>query len=119
MSEHIGGHGPIAPAATRGVGGDQHPQLRVVRRSDRLALGGEIDMRSAPLLAQELRQHCAGRTHVVLDVRDVSFIDSSGLRVLLELNQHVETVTLVDPGGAVSRRLEVAALDEVFTILRT
>jgi anti-anti-sigma factor len=63
--------------------GDEH----VVR------LEGELDIQSAPQLEQALlREHPAGR-RVVLDLGGLSFMDSTGLRVLLRAR------TAADEGG--------------------
>jgi anti-sigma B factor antagonist len=44
---------------------------------------GELDLSTAPLLDTELRRVGGGSTDVVVDLRDVSFIDSAGVHVLL------------------------------------
>jgi len=57
--------------------------LTVVHRGDEpvLAAVGEIDLATADAFAAGLREHLA-RGPVVLDLRDLSFMDSSGVRVL-------------------------------------
>jgi anti-sigma B factor antagonist len=44
---------------------------------------GELDLSTAPVLDTELRRVAGGSTDVVVDLRDVSFIDSTGVHVLL------------------------------------
>jgi anti-sigma B factor antagonist len=63
--------------------------IDVVNRADavRLALAGELDLATAPLLSQRLTEVEADATVtqlVVIDLTGVPFIDSTGLRVLLE-----------------------------------
>lgn len=48
-----------------------------------LAVHGDLDIATAPLLGERLRAAVADGQHVVLDLRDVRFIDSSGVAVLL------------------------------------
>jgi anti-sigma B factor antagonist len=49
-----------------------------------LALNGELDVASAPLLDATLADICAaGATDVVLDMAGVEFIDSSGLSAII------------------------------------
>lgn len=51
----------------------------------RIMVGGDLDLATAPDLRECLRGQLADHAEiVVLDLADVSFIDSSGLRVLLE-----------------------------------
>lgn len=64
----------------------EHLQIDVRREPDRvvIALHGELDLASAPLLQSELESAETGEMGlVVLDVQDLEFIDSTGLRVIL------------------------------------
>jgi anti-sigma B factor antagonist len=45
---------------------------------------GELDMATVPIVDGHLsEQQAAGSKHVTLDLRDVSFLDSTGLRMIL------------------------------------
>ena len=49
-----------------------------------LALGGELDVASAPRLEQELATAAGGDARlIVLDLRELEFMDSTGLRAVL------------------------------------
>ena len=84
-------------------------------------VGGEIDMHSAPFLRDAalaaLRQHGPA---LRLDLRDVTFMDSTGIEVLVATRRRAElgggSLTLCRPAQAVRRVLEVTGLDQVFTI---
>ena len=86
-----------------------------------LRASGELDLHTAPILRdaalEALRQH---GTTMWLDLRDVSFMDSTGLEVLLATRRRTEleggSLTLVGPTPAVLRVLEVTGLDKLFTI---
>ena len=52
-----------------------------------MTLRGEIDMATAPWLADALRDPCYRHKRVKVDLRDVSFIDSSGVQLLLRWAQ--------------------------------
>ena len=61
-------------------------QIEVAREADRvvLSLDGELDMASAPLLQSALEDaHLAAPEMVVLDLRRLQFVDSTGLRIIL------------------------------------
>lgn len=52
----------------------------------RVAPSGELDMASVPLLDQAIQElRDAGFDHVVVDLRQLCFLDSTGLRLLLQL----------------------------------
>src|SRR5271166_4891907 len=53
-----------------------------------VVLDGELDMANAPLLASAIEsEQLAGAKTVVLDLQQLSFLDSTGLRVLLSARE--------------------------------
>ena len=76
-----------------------------------LLLTGEIDSYTAPELAERLE---SDPSLVVLDLTEVTFIDSSGLRVIVEAHQHRlaagSRLVLRSPSAAVQRLLEISGL---------
>ena len=56
----------------------------------RLSLSGQLDLRSAGMLARELLRVEGDFQRVVLDARGVSFLDAVGLHVLLHASQRAE-----------------------------
>lgn len=85
-------------------------------------LAGEIDITAEEVLldriAEELRAR-PGTARLRLDLREVSFIDSSGLRSVLLCQQHAEhvgvplVVSVVD--GPVTRLFELSGVGAYFT----
>lgn len=58
----------------------------------RVALRGELDTATAPLLEESLAPlESNGFTSIMLDLRDLKFLGSSGLRVLLAASERAET----------------------------
>jgi anti-anti-sigma factor len=52
-----------------------------------LSIAGELDLRTVPTLTQAVHQHLVeGVTTMTLDLRDLAFMDSSGLRLLISLH---------------------------------
>jgi anti-anti-sigma factor len=49
----------------------------------RMAVSGEIDIQSAPVLEDALTEACATARTIELDLHEVSFIDSRGIRAIL------------------------------------
>ncbi len=101
------------------------PELTITHDivADRLvvSVAGDLDLASAPSLETALAGLTPfGRT-VVIDLTDVEFIDSSGVRALLAVNQLVTDdvgVPVVLTGGtsATRRLIELTGIDQVFTI---
>jgi anti-sigma B factor antagonist len=81
-----------------------------------VVVSGEIDMATAPMLERELA--AAVESHdglVVLDLADVTFFDSSGLRVAIvahrDLKERGRRLAVVcDPEGHVRRTFMLAGL---------
>lgn len=87
-----------------------------------VAAAGEIDIASASQLDEALDAAVsAGHTRIAVDLRDVSFMDSTGLRSLItvdrRLNELNGALALVAPGGAARRLLEVAGVTGVLRIV--
>ncbi len=78
-----------------------------------LTLAGEIDAHSAPSLAEAIERWDGDVLE--LDMAAIGFIDSSGLRALIEAHQATDgtarTVTITNPSTAVSRLLEISGVD--------
>jgi len=90
---------------------DVHPERDVVR----VAPVGELDLATAPLLERELLElRDSGFDHVVLDMHNLSFIDSSGLRVVLAEHRHADATdrrfSLLGVPPVIHRALEVCGL---------
>jgi anti-sigma B factor antagonist len=78
-----------------------------------LVVSGEIDAHTAPMLAEAIA--AAERTTLELDLAQVAFVDSSGLRVLIDAHQQLEQaggeLHIVNPSPAVQRLLEISGID--------
>lgn len=85
-----------------------------------LAVSGDLDPHTAPELERRLADCLADpATEVVVDLSEVPFVDSSGLRVLLTALQALgdaRRLVLRDPQPAVRRVVDLAGLGEVFDV---
>lgn len=80
---------------------------------------GELDLQSAPVLEQQVaRLRAGGHERVVVDLRQVEFIDSTGLRVLLGLHRAAQSegrvIALVPGPRQVQRIFELTATHALF-----
>ena len=79
-----------------------------------LRLSGEIDMAIAPTLYEALLVALADGRPVTVDMSDVSFIDSSGLKVILDAAAESagdRPLIVQQPSAAVRRVLELFGMD--------
>jgi anti-anti-sigma factor len=89
-------------------------------RPGEFEVSGEIDAHSAPNLAAQLADHVACRPvpTLVLDLSGVTFMDSSGLRLVVALHHDALSggpgLVIRDPSRPVARLFEIAGLSDVF-----
>jgi anti-sigma B factor antagonist len=79
---------------------------------------GELDLATAPALELALDSALGSAPRVVLDLRELDFIDSSGLRTLLTARKRAEEggadFSLVAGDMALERTLEIAGVRQIF-----
>jgi anti-anti-sigma factor len=82
-------------------------------------LTGEVDIASVDDLRAATREAANrdGAVHLILDCEHLSFLDSSGVKALLEAHDAFDTkVVLVRPRRVVTRVFEVTGLTQLFTV---
>jgi anti-anti-sigma factor len=76
-----------------------------------LRVGGEIDASSAADLRMHLHRACRGASTTLVDLANVSFIDSAGLQVLLDASATAaeigHVIFLVRPSAVVRRLIDI------------
>ena len=98
--------------------------LRVVRdeRSVHIVPCGELDIATTPELEQVLREATAdGVTEIVLDLRELTFMDSTGLRALAQANWRAEecgvTLAIIRGSPQIERVLEISGLGTLLPLV--
>lgn len=86
-----------------------------------LPLEGEIDLHRSPRVERSLASMIKRRpNHLVVDLSGVTFIDSSGIAVLIRALQNVQNyggkLTLSGMNAKVRPIFEITRLDQVFVI---
>ena len=86
-----------------------------------IALEGEVDLYTAPEFKQELLDVIAkGAKHVVIDLSETTFIDSTTLGVLVGGVKRLRTndgqLSLICSDRNITKIFEITGLDRVFTI---
>jgi anti-anti-sigma factor len=89
-----------------------------------ISVGGELDLSSSSELKRRVESALReGRNSVVIDLSDVTHMDSTGLAALIAAHQMTAErrgrLALVITSEAVRRTVEVRGLDRLFTIAPT
>jgi anti-sigma B factor antagonist len=103
------------------LGSSREPVVGLAERGDALvlSLAGELDLADAPALREALRRAVErSPKRLVVDLTEVTFVDSTVLGALVEARSALggEAFALASPGLEVRRALEVSGLDRHFTI---
>jgi anti-sigma B factor antagonist len=98
----------------RRLGGDWHV----------VAVNGEIDLFTAPEFKQRVSAPIdAGRSNVIVDLTDTTFIDSSSLGVLIGAHRRLKlrggSLVVVCDNDAIVKTFRITGLDGVFTLVRS
>jgi len=101
--------------------GELHVVVSGAEQAYEIHLLGELDMSTAPALRERLLGLAGdGPTHVTIDLSALSFVDSTGLSVLItglkRIRQQGGDMALRSPTPATRRVLEITGLTEVFSI---
>jgi anti-sigma B factor antagonist len=95
---------------------------RARRDGDRqvLAVRGDIDLESSPHLWTGIRDLLTRGSDVWIELRQVDYIDSSGIAVLVQGHKHAtragRSFVLLDPSPQVRNLIELAQLHRLFHI---
>jgi anti-sigma B factor antagonist len=87
-----------------------------------VAITGEIDLFTAPEFKQRVSAPIdAGRTHVVVDLTETTFIDSSSLGALIGAHRRLKArggrLVVACANDAILRTLRITGLDGVFKLV--
>jgi anti-anti-sigma factor len=85
-----------------------------------VALAGELDLSTTPRLEGRLLSEAKGQGSVVVDLTRLTFIDSSGIRLLIQAHLAADgraaLRTVVADGSQVERVFAVAGIEEVLPV---
>ena len=88
-----------------------------------LRLEGELDMATAYCLSDAVREASADHDHVVVDLRGVTFLDSTGLRALMTAVREAEdgdwSMGVVPGPESVQRIFEVTGTESAMPFVKS
>lgn len=95
--------------------------VQSLKRVDLITLSGRVDSSTAPELEETLEDRIdEGRFNLVLDLSDVNYLSSAGLRALVSALRTCKKkggdVRIANPSERVSEVMALAGLDSLFTM---
>ena len=82
-----------------------------------IALRGEIDISNVESVRADIDGFLDGRSgHVIFTVDALTFMDSSGIALLVEIHNRVGSIELQNPTDIVRRVIEITGLSETFGV---
>jgi anti-anti-sigma factor len=98
--------------------------IQVIRNggATRIAPAGELDIATTPALEQAIAEATdAPGAALVLDLRELTFMDSTGLRTLAQTNARAEdegfTLSIVRGSSQIERVLEISGLGALLPLI--
>jgi len=85
-----------------------------------LVLEGRLDTATAPQLEKELKENLTGITDLTLDMKELSYLSSAGLRVLLTAQKQMNRqgkMVLKNVGETIMEVFEVTGFVDILTIV--
>jgi anti-sigma B factor antagonist len=81
---------------------------------------GEIDLATAPNLREVMVEAVESGRHLLVDLSAVSFLDSTGLGVLIHTQKEIaaihKSMSLVGPTGMIANVLRITRIDEAIPV---
>lgn len=84
-----------------------------------VSLAGELDLSTIPRMEEALREQMSQRPAVLIDLSELSFIDSSGIGVLVETFRSADGTpmnVLIASGSQVERVFGIAGISEALPV---
>jgi anti-anti-sigma factor len=126
LERRMAKHRSVAPMCRLGPAVQSHFRVEVNREGSAivLAIGGELDLSSSAALEDEITKAVqTDAACVVIDLRELEFVDSTGLGVLVKANQLATDAGrkfgLVRGGPQVERLLDLTGLADRLKIADT
>lgn len=84
-----------------------------------LKVSGRLDTTTAPQLEAEINSGLSGVKELTIDMTDLAYVSSAGLRVLLKAQKMMNqqgTMTITNAGQEILEIFEVTGFDEILNI---
>jgi anti-sigma B factor antagonist len=118
--------GAAPPLSSGGSGEPKNGQVLTVRveavgpRASVVSLAGELDLSTIPNVEKQLFDQLRSHPAIVVDLTDVTFIDSSGIALLIQASRASGETgvlnTVVAEGSQVERVFRLAGIDRALPL---
>ncbi len=84
-----------------------------------ISVGGRLDTSTAPQLENEIKQNISGITELTIDMSELEYISSAGLRVLLSAQKIMNkqgNMTIRNVRKEIAEIFEVTGFDDILNI---
>jgi anti-sigma B factor antagonist len=118
--------GAAPPLSSGGSGEPKNGQVLTVRveavgpRASVVSLAGELDLSTIPHVENQLFDQLRSQAAIVVDLTDVTFIDSSGIALLIQSSRATNDTgvlnTVIAEGSQVERVFRLAGIDRALPL---
>ena len=94
-------------------------EIKKIDEQTIIEIAGRLDTNTAPTLEKAINENIDGTKNLVLDFKDIEYISSAGLRVLLGAQkkmQQIGSMKLINVGEAVMEVLEMTGFADILVI---
>lgn len=84
-----------------------------------ISIGGRLDTSTAPQLENEIKQNISGITELTINMSELDYISSAGLRVLLSAQKIMNkqgNMTIKNVSKEIAEIFEVTGFDDILNI---
>lgn len=85
-----------------------------------ISLSGRLDSETAPKLDSSIKESANGITKITLDFKELEYISSAGLRVLLSTKKMINTINgkliILNVNDVIKEVFELTGFDSILTI---
>ena len=94
-------------------------EIKKIDEQTIIEIAGRLDTNTAPALEKAINENIDDTKNLVLDFKDIEYISSAGLRVLLGAQkkmQQIGSMKLINVGEAVMEVLEMTGFADILVI---
>ena len=94
-------------------------EIKKIDEQTIIEIAGRLDTNTAPTLEKAINENIDDTKNLVLDFKDIEYISSAGLRVLLGAQkkmQQIDSMKLINVGEAVMEVLEMTGFADILVI---
>jgi anti-anti-sigma factor len=92
------------------------PQFRLDDGPGTVVATGDIDLANVEAFGAAMAQAAAQSPSITVDLTQVTYCDSAGVRTLFSIAADTDLTLLIHPAGPLKKLLDISGLDRVTTV---